>query len=233
MSTETAVLALRLHGPMQSWGFNSQFNRRDTALFPTKSALVGICCASIGVNRGSEEEEIVLRKFADTKLLCIAIPRKQKKREVAVKRMQDYHTVQNTRDAKGNIKNDAVLTYRQYLNDAGFVALFEGERAFLKKIAEGAPEKSWCLQNPKWGVWLGRKACIPSTPVFAGLYSSELEAVSQIPEFEGKTIENFSHVREVSLFGEGVDSYMDQSVSFDIHGRKFAPRRILLQEVKK
>ena len=232
MSTETAVLALRLQGPMQSWGFNSQFNRRDTALFPTKSALVGLCCAALGLKRGSEEERTTLQKFVDTKLLCIAISRKQKKREVAVKRMQDYHTVQNTRDAKGNIKNDAVLTYRQYLNDAGFIALFEGEKAFLKKIAEGVPEKPWCLQNPKWGVWLGRKVCIPSTPVFAGLYFSESEAVSKISEFEGKTVENFSSVREVSSFGNGVDSYMDQSVSFDIHGRKFAPRRILLQEVK-
>lgn len=247
MSNNTAVLALRLQGPMQSWGFNSQFNRRDTALFPTKSALVGLCCAAMGLDRGSEEEKTALQKFVDTKLLCVAIPRKQKKREVAVKRMQDYHTVGGvaslfgrealtkrvcTKDAKGNFKTDAVLTYRQYLNDAGFIALFDGEKAFLKEIAEGATEKSWSLQNPKWGIWLGRKACIPSTPVFAGLYSSESEAVNKLLEFEGKTLENFSRVREVNAFGDGVDSYMDQPVSFDIHGRIFAPRRILLQEVK-
>jgi CRISPR system Cascade subunit CasD len=225
MSTETIVFALRLQGPMQSWGHSSQFNRRDTALFPTKSALVGLCCAAMGFGRGSEEEKTTLLKFTETKLVCFAIPCKQKNKEVAVKRMQDYHTVQNTRDAKGNIKNDAVLTYRQYLNDACFIALLEGETEFLSHIAEG-------LQNPVWGVWLGRKACIPSAPVFAGLYSSESEAISKILEFEGKTIENFSHVREVSSFGDGVDSYMDQPVSFDIHGRKFAPRRVMLQEAK-
>ena len=225
MSTETAVLALRLQGPMQSWGFNSQFNRRDTALYPTKSAVAGLCCAAMGLDRGSEGEKDVLQKFGETGLLCIAIPRKQKKRDVSVKRMQDYHTVQNTRDAKGSIKGDAVLTYRQYLNDAGFVALLEGEKAFLIRIADG-------LKNPVWGVWLGRKSCIPSSPVFAGFFSSEAEAVSKISEFDGKTVEKFSHVREVAFFGDGVDSYMDQPVSFDIHGRKFAPRRVLLQEAK-
>jgi CRISPR system Cascade subunit CasD len=230
MSTEIAVLALRLHGPMQSWGFNSQFNRRDTALFPTKSSLVGLCCASMGLDRGSEEEKIALQKFNNMKLICIAIPRKQKQRELVVKRLQDYHTVQHTRDAKGNIKNNAVLTYRQYLNDACFIALFEGEKEFLKEVANGVPEKPWCLKNPKWGVWLGRKSCIPSTPVLAGIYSSQLEAVSNIPEFEGKPINNFSMVKEVSIFGDGVDSYMDQPLSFDIHGRKFAPRRIMLVE---
>jgi len=230
MSNENAFLALRLQGPMQSWGFTSQFNRRDTALYPTKSGLAGLCCAAMGLDRGSAEEKSALEKFTDTKLICIAIPRKQKRREATVKRIQDYHTVQNTRDAKGNIKKDAVLTYRQYLNDADFIALFEGEKDFLIEIAEGVPGKPWCLQNPKWGVWLGRKACIPSTPVFAGLYSSESEAISKIPEFEGETIKKFSRVMEVSSFGDGVDTYMDQPVSFDIHGRKYAPRRIMFLE---
>lgn len=225
MSTETAVLALRLQGPMQSWGFNSQFNRRDTALFPTKSALVGLCCAAMGLDRGSEKEKTELLSFAETKLSCIAIQCKQKNKVVTVKRIQDYHTVQNTRDAKGGIRNDAVLTYRQYLNDAGFIALLEGGKEFLGRVAES-------LKNPVWGIWLGRKACIPSVPVFAGLFTNQAEALSKIPEFEGNPIEKFSHVIEVSSFGNGIDSYMDQVVSFDIHRRQFAPRRVMLQEAK-
>lgn len=225
MSTETSVLALRLQGPMQSWGFNSQFNRRDTGLFPTKSALVGLCCAAMGLDRGSEKEKNELESFSKTKLTCVAIPCKSRKKEFTVKRIQDYHTVQNTRDAKGSIKNDAVLTYRQYLNDACFISLFEGDKTFVGKVAEN-------LKNPIWGVWLGRKACIPSAPVFAGLFASQNEAISKIPEFEGKPIEKFSHVTEVSSFGNGIDSYMDQAVSFNIHGRQFSPRRVMLQEAK-
>ena len=37
MSSENKYLALRLQGPLQSWGFDSQYNRRNTGLMPTKS----------------------------------------------------------------------------------------------------------------------------------------------------------------------------------------------------
>jgi CRISPR system Cascade subunit CasD len=241
MSNETAVLALRLKGPMQSWGFNSQFNRRDTALFPTKSALVGMCCAAMGIDRGSTKESEVLTRFAKTQLTCIEIPVTIKGNPVIAKRMQDFHTVGGatsscgreelanrfrTRDAKGNLKHDAVLTYRQYLNDEGFVALFDGDKSFLNQVATA-------LQNPVWGIWLGRKACIPSAPLFAGLFPTESDAFKTIPEFAGKPIEHFSNVREVNTFGDGIDSYMDQAVSFNIHGRQFAPRRLMITEAKR
>ncbi|MBI5359557.1 MAG: type I-E CRISPR-associated protein Cas5/CasD [Planctomycetes bacterium] len=223
MSINHAVLALRLEGPMQSWGYDSQFNRRNTGLFPTKSALAGLCCAAMGLYRGSPGEKITLEKFTTLKLLCIVVPRCVKNKEIMVKRMQDYHTVQGTRDAKGKMKPDAVLTYRQYLNDSGFLALFEGERKFLEEI-------SMALQNPVWGIWLGRKSCIPSVPIFAGLYLSSDEAAKKL--LDGKSLESFTRVQEVDSFGEGIDSYMDQAVSFELYARKFAPRRVMLHEAK-
>jgi CRISPR system Cascade subunit CasD len=223
MSIENAVLALRLEGPMQSWGYDSQFNRRNTGLFPTKSALAGLCCAAMGVSRGSKEEKEVLEKFLLTKLLCIAMPRKANGHEVIVKRMQDYHTVMGTRDAKGGIKADAVLTYRQYLNDAGFLAFFEGDAEFMKQVATA-------LQNPVWGVWLGRKACVPSSPVYAGKYSSLDEATRAL--LNGLPLESLTRVQEVEAFGSGIDSYMDQPASFDLYARKYAMRRVMLLEAK-
>lgn len=223
MSNNQAVLVLRLEGPMQSWGYDSQFNRRNTALFPTKSALAGLCCAAMGLSRGSQEEKEALEKLAALKLLCIAVPRKTKNREVMVKRIQDYHTVMGTRSAEGKIKKDAILTYRQYLNDAGFIALLAGENEFLDRIAK-------YLQNPVWGVWLGRKACIPSAPVFAGIYSTKEEAANAL--LSGQPLETFTRVQEVDSFDSGIDSYMDQPVSFKLYAREFMPRRIMLYEVK-
>lgn len=223
MSNNYTVLALQLEGPMQSWGYDSQFNRRNTGLFPTKSALAGLCCAAMGLSRGSQEEKTALEKFVTVKLLCIAVPRKVRDREVMVKRMQDYHTVMGTRDAKGNIKSDAVLTYRQYLNDAGFIALFEGGQEFIEEVGVA-------LQNPVWGIWLGRKACIPSVPVFGGLYPSKNEAVKKL--LGGRSLESFTCVQEVDSFGSGIDSYMDQPISFELYARKFVPRRVMLREAK-
>ena len=66
MSSENNYLALRLQGPLQSWGFDSQYNRRNTGLMPTKSALAGMCCAALGFGRGSDEEQAFLAKFADS-----------------------------------------------------------------------------------------------------------------------------------------------------------------------
>ncbi len=226
--TETAVLALRLQGPLQSWGYDSQFNRRNTALFPTKSAIGGMCCAALGMPRGSEEEKAFLEEFADVKLTCISVPRRNRKgKELHVRRMQDYHTVENTLTAKGKPKGDAVLTYRQYLNDAFFYAFLEGERRFLDAIACG---NGVGLQNPRWGVWLGRKTCIPSAPLFAGIFDSEADATNCL--LEGKTLGMFTSLREVDTFGQGIDSQMDQAVSFESTARRFVPRRVLLKEAQ-
>lgn len=229
----SAVLALRLQGPLQSWGHDSQFNRRNTALFPTKSAIAGMCCAALGLSRGSLEEKTFLERFSKIKLTCLAVPLKRKRnnRELFVKRMQDYHTVLGTIKPNGKPKGDAVLTYRQYLNDAFFYALLEGERVFLEDIADG-PEEKTGLRNPVWGVWLGRKTCIPSRPIFAGIYASEQEGINRLKGLGGKPLQAFTHLREVESFGQGIDSYRDQAVSFQSTNRQFIPRRVRLEEAK-
>ena len=46
------TLLLRLEGPMQSWGYRSRFDYRDTALEPTRSGVIGLICAAMGIARG-------------------------------------------------------------------------------------------------------------------------------------------------------------------------------------
>ena len=45
-------MALLLDGPMQSWGFGSQFERRSTGLTPSKSGVAGLLCAALGLVKG-------------------------------------------------------------------------------------------------------------------------------------------------------------------------------------
>ena len=54
----SAVLVLRLAGPMQSWGSDSRFTRRSTEVFPTKSALVGLLGAAQGRRRSDPIEDL-------------------------------------------------------------------------------------------------------------------------------------------------------------------------------
>ncbi|MBU0992008.1 MAG: type I-E CRISPR-associated protein Cas5/CasD [Proteobacteria bacterium] len=123
----TKFLALRLCGVLQSWGNNSEYTYRNSGLFPTKSAVLGLCCAAKGLDRGSEEERLFLERMADCPMISIALTRKQTAGEkcwpVSVRRIEDFHTVEKTKTASGKSNDNAVITYRQYICDADFFVL--------------------------------------------------------------------------------------------------------------
>lgn len=240
MSSElptNAWLAMRLEGPLQSWGFEDRFNRRKTGALPTKSALLGLCCAALGVGRGSEKEKVWLPRLNKLKLLTIAIPRTVGERRLTVRRMNDYHTVAFTREADATESRAASLqrmslspitaadrsseikpTERTYLNDAAFAAILSGDAATLEELKES-------LADPVWGVWLGRKACIPSAPVLAGIFATEAAALAKM--LCGQPLSAFTHQREVSTFADGSDTFMDIPITF-ADPREFSPRRVKL-----
>jgi CRISPR system Cascade subunit CasD len=216
MSSKKRFLALLLESPLQSWGFDSQYNRRNSGLMPTKSAIAGMCCAALGHPRGSNEEQEFLAKFGSVRMTAIAIPRVRAKKELPVRRLQDYHTVQNTKTAEGKTK-DCHITHRQYITDASFGVLLEGIAVLLDGIATA-------LADPKWGIWLGRKTCIPSAPLFAGLKDNRDDALRLL--IGERPLELFTRQEEVENFGEGRDSLPDKPISFATEGRLFSPRRV-------
>jgi CRISPR system Cascade subunit CasD len=140
-----------------------------------------------------------------------------------VVRLEDYHTVLDTRRASGKMDEDAVVTRRQYLLDARFGVILAGDRFVLGRVAAA-------LEDPVWGVWFGRKNCIPAEPVYRGLFETEDQAQHAL--IGNRSIEEFTTVSEVSVFAEGTDSISDQPVSFgDSRSsgpdkRQFAARRI-------
>jgi CRISPR system Cascade subunit CasD len=222
MSNDQAWLALRLRGPMQAWGVDSQFNRRNSGLMPTRSAIIGMCCAAMGLNRGSVEESEILKAFLDAHFLVAAIPvSNQQGKSLQVRRLQDYHTVQGTRTAEGKIKGTH-LTHRQYLCDADFVVVIQGGKNFMQKVADA-------LADPVWGIWLGRKACIPSSPVLVpssngNVFASEVDALAAL--LGGKPLTEFTYQRDADNFTDGGDSLQDVPISFDTSARKFSIRRV-------
>ncbi len=209
-----ACLALRLEGPLQSWGFEDRFNRRKTGSLPTKSALLGLCCAALGAGRGSEQEKTWLPQLNG--LLCLVIDTRAPGAK-PMRRMEDFHTVQHTRTADGKPK-ETHLTHRTYLNDAAFGALLSGDTSTLEPLQRA-------LADPIWGLWLGRKACIPSAPVLAGLFATEEAALSVL--LGDRPLAAFTHQREVGAFAEGDDTFMDAPITF-ADPREFAPRRVKL-----
>jgi len=232
--SDTANLALLLDGPLQSWGFASRFQRRTTGLYPTKSGVIGLLGAAMGLAKGSPEEANWLPKVSALKMTSIVIPRNvpEADGQLPILRIGDYHTVLETRRASGALNKDAVLTRRQYLLEARFGVIFAGDRSVLERAAAA-------LQDPIWGVWLGRKSCIPSAPVFVALCKSQdaaWKALLRVCKLSADTLmETFPTVTEVKHFAEGTDSINDQPVSFGDgtssgpDTRQFAVRRIAVK----
>lgn len=217
MCAETACLGMRLEGPLQSWGTSSQYNRRLTDVLPSRSAVTGMLCAALGLNRGSREETVFLQAMAAVRMLAVAVPRRHGDVSFAVRRLEDFHTVQHTAKADGGFK-DCHITRRHYLLDAAFRIFLSGERVLLEKVGAA-------LRDPVWGLWLGRKACIPSAPVFAGIFADERSAVAAcVPE----GLDGYLCSRDAMSFSEGTDSVADLPLSFASPARTFALRRIRL-----
>lgn len=211
--SDTANLALLLDGPLQSWGFASRFQRRTTGLYPTKSGVTGLLGAAMGLSKGSPEEAVWLPKVSALEMTSIAIPRNAPEADgpLPVRRLEDYHTVLETRRASGAMNKDAVVTRRQYLLEARFGVILAGDRSVLERVAAA-------LQDPIWGLWLGRKSCIPSAPLFVALCKSQAAAWKALLRVcklsENTLMETFTTVTEVRHFTEGTESINDRPVSF-------------------
>lgn len=217
MCAETACLAIRLEGPLQAWGSASQYNRRLTDVLPSRSGVTGMLCAALGLDRGSPEEGAFLLEMAGVRMLAVAVPRRLGDRGLPVRRLEDYHTVQDTAKADGGFK-DCHITRRQYLLDAAFRVFLSGRRPLLEKLGAA-------LQDPVWGLWLGRKSCIPTAPVFAGLFADERTAVAAcVPEGLDRCLRS----RDALSFAEGTDSVADMPLGFASSARAFALRRVRL-----
>jgi CRISPR system Cascade subunit CasD len=232
--SDTANLALLLDGPLQSWGFASRFQQRTTGLYPTKSGVIGLVSAAMGLAKGSPEEAEWLPKVSALEMTSIVIPHNVPEVDgpLPVRRLEDYHTVLETRRASGAMNRDAVVTRRQYLLEARFGVILAGDRSVLERVAAA-------LQDPIWGVWLGRKSCIPSAPLFVASCKTRdaaMKALLRVCKLSENTLmETFTTVTEVQHFAEGTDSINDQPVSFGdgtssgSDMRRFAIRRIAVK----
>lgn len=58
-----STLLLRLAAPLQSWGINSKFEYRFTEKMPTKSAVVGMLAAALGLGRDADLSKLNALKF--------------------------------------------------------------------------------------------------------------------------------------------------------------------------
>jgi CRISPR system Cascade subunit CasD len=145
MSGQPSTLLFRLVGPMQSWGFRSRFDNRDTALEPTRSGVIGLFCAALGWARDAD-----LKPFHNLKMgVRVDAPGRV---------MVDYQTASEVIRANGN-PGGTVQSWRYYLSDARFLVGLESEDLdWLRELDDA-------LRNPVYPLFLGRKSYVPSLPI--------------------------------------------------------------------
>jgi CRISPR system Cascade subunit CasD len=231
-----ACLALLLDGPMQSWGFASRFTRRTTALHPTKSGVCGLLAAALGYDKHSVDEPVQVARLATLTCTTVTLPKKRGSGELPMLRLSDYHTIgggyekgtermKKPRAASGAVL-ETVLSERHYLLDARFGVLLEGDADFLAAIATA-------LENPRWGLWFGRKCCIPASPLCVGVFISPVDALKSLLNRSGLnealTLDHFDHVLEDPAESETDAEWLtDTPVSYGAEiGQRHAPRRII------
>lgn len=151
------TLVLYFDAPLQSWGCDSCFSYRNTLAFPTRSGVIGLLSACLGHDKYSQEAEKKLNMFKSVKITVFT------KNSGSV--LIDFHTVSNTYTVKVEENKNCMLTYRQYLQDAKFYILIEAEDNIVNQL-------EIAVKNPVYGGWLGRKNCIPTSPIFNGVFDT-------------------------------------------------------------
>lgn len=206
-----ATLLLRLVAPMQAWGSRSRFDDRDTEAEPTRSGVLGLCAAALGIDRAEPIDELVNLHFG------VRVDR-----EGSAGR--DYHTAQLF---PGNPKTKTDVTTRYYLADAAFWAGLEGDTVFLHRLYAA-------LKNPHWPLSLGRKAFQASLPIFAEPPTDLRlwEGLRQAPSLRHRPDQaSYRFVLDCESVPEQLRGRASPSRRQDVPDGPFARRRYLSREV--
>ena len=194
------TILLKFAGPMQSWGTDSHFETRHTDLYPSKSAVIGLIGAALGIRRDD-------KSICDFDSLKFAVRVDQEGNL-----LKDYHIAR-----KYKLTGDFDRTYvteRYYLEDAVFVvAISHEDNNLIEKIYEA-------LKRPYFQMFLGRR----STPVLAdfilGNFDGDIRNALEKCEWQAKDY----YKKRYNTSQKSLDVYCDKGV-FDN-----ADREILRQD---
>lgn len=238
-----STLLVRLKGPMQSWGTRSRFDTRDTEKEPSKSGVLGLVCAAMGIDRDN---------WVDLKPLTELRFGVRMDRPGVIKR--DYHTAMDIIKADESGKEKTAVTNRYYLSDASFLVGLEAvgdDETLLNKIHDS-------LRNPVWPIYLGRKSFVPSAPVYLpdGISPTNLEKALEDYSYEVEAFRRWDLLKNGIIMPPEINSdstkkcykahlimkieasshegsvYMDQPIASFLK-RKFGARYVISKVIEK
>jgi len=199
-------ILLWIESPLQAWGADSKFGRRDTLPFPTKSGILGLVLCAMGA---SGPQNDLLARLSLGKLEVVSYVRSKGSKDADSRDkvskeplLRDFHMVgsgyddkdtwqklliPNTIAGKPAVSGGSMLTFRYYLQDARFAAIFEVPADLADTIGDA-------LKNPVYDLYFGRKNCVPTEKIFQGSFESITEAWQKAAAIalDKKLLEDFS-----------------------------------------
>lgn len=198
-----AVLLLRFAAPLQSWGADSKFETRRTNREPTKSGVIGMLAAAVGLRR---DQTVELEKLNNLRFGV----RVDREGELLV----DFHMAKNPEK-----KNADYLTYRHYLQDAVFLVGLESEEAEILEKLE------YALERPAFPLYLGRRSCPPTLPLVLGIRQGSLQkALENEPAICEEKLASMRVVIDALPREYGATVLKDVPISFNPLHRRYGYR---------
>lgn len=149
------TLILKTEG-MSAYGLQTFDVHRRANHFPTRSAIIGLLGAAMGITRERFSELYNL-----SQQLQIAVQVNQ-----SGEKMVDYHTVQNFRSPQGKIQNGTKPTYREYWCDSEHTFAITADDCLIETLGEK-------VKAPEFGLFQGRKSCPLTRPLFEAISADD------------------------------------------------------------
>jgi len=198
-------LIFRLYGPMAAWGDIAVGEFRPSFAHPSKSAVVGLLAAAIGIRRDESERQAALAKACFIGIRVDSIGTL----------LRDYHTTQVPSARRGVVhctrrselagdELNTILSSRDYYCDAVYTIAVE-IRGSVPYTAEHLAD---ALRKPVFALYLGRKSCPPAMPlqpnVIAAKTLNQAFAGAAFPDSELAVLCTGSH--RLLFWEEGLES---------------------------
>lgn len=191
-------LLFRLYGPMASWGEIAMGETRHTAGYPSKSAIIGMMAAALGIKRHETEKQLQLQ---DGYAVAIEVYSHGSL-------LRDYQTAQ-VPDSAGSFKYrtrrdelvigktrlGAILSSRDYRTDALVLVAVKPLPAApydLQVIKE-------YLEKPRFHLYLGRKSCPLAAPIRPMICNNKKNFHDAFMSYEHKPLMSFGIQNEGSF----------------------------------
>jgi CRISPR system Cascade subunit CasD len=155
-------LVFQLYGPLAAWGDIAVGEYRPSFAHPSKSAIIGLLAAALGIRRDEDERQ---KALADACSFAVRV-------DAMGTLLRDYHTAQVPSEKKGVTrytryselaveKLNTILSSRDYRCDAAYTVAI----SFRDGSAYSAQMLADALCKPVFVLYLGRKSCPLALPL--------------------------------------------------------------------